>query len=138
MTRFTCFCNLSNNVRKSLSLENGSGMDREWIENGSAFSHKLFASIIFLLFLGVNYAWGANPTVTYTVTSTSAVTTSGIAPENSSATFSQTYGTAKQATAGNSFTLTLSNFNVKKVVGFQIFHALQFYARSRKPQLQSE
>lgn len=64
MTRFTCFCNLSNNVRKSLSLENGSGMDREWIENGSAFSHKLFASILFLLFIGVGSVWGTTGAIT--------------------------------------------------------------------------
>ena len=82
------------------------------------FKRVVWLLMPLLTLFNVN-AWGANPTVTYTVTSTSAVTTSGIAPENSSATFSQTYGTAKQATAGNSFTLTLSNFNVKKVVGFK-------------------
>ena len=49
---FTCLS------KKSLSNGNGLGMDREWIENGSVCSRKLFASILFLLFLGVGQAWG--------------------------------------------------------------------------------
>lgn len=41
-------------------------MDREWIENGSVCSRKLFASIIFLLFLGANNAWGLDP-ISFTI-----------------------------------------------------------------------
>ena len=57
---------------------------------------------------GVGNVWG--DTVTYTVTSKTAVSTSGTAPEGSSATYAQTYSTACQATSGNSFTLTLSKY----------------------------
>ena len=98
------------------------GIDRRLTVGSPSVLHRLsqYIAVMFLLLVGgAGNVWGTNPTVTYTVTSTSAVTTSGIAPDNSSATFSQTYGTAKQATNGNSFTLTLSNFNVKKVVGFK-------------------
>ena len=58
-------------------------------------------------------------TVTYTVSSTSAVTTSGTAPTGSSATFKNTYTTANQMTKGKSQTYTLSGYNgktIKKVV----------------------
>jgi uncharacterized protein YjdB len=58
---------------------------------------------------GVSSVWATD--VTYTVTSTSTVSTSGTAPVGSSVTYSQTYKTAKQATAGNSLTLTLSNWS---------------------------
>lgn len=80
---------------------------------------RFLTALCLLLTVSIGSAWGSNPTVTYTVTSTSTVSTSGIVPEGSSATFSQTYGTAKQATKGNSFTLTLSNLDVKKIVGFK-------------------
>ena len=58
-------------------------------------------------------------TVTYTVSSTSAVTTSGTAPTGSSATFKNTYTTANQMITGKSQTYTLSGYNgktIKKVV----------------------
>ncbi len=59
---------------------------------------------------------GASKTVTYTVTSKTAVSTSGTAPAGSSATYSQTYdGAAKQMTGGNSITLTLSNYTGKTI-----------------------
>ena len=56
----------------------------------------------------VNYGWAE--TVTYTVTSTSAVSKSGTAPTGSSASYSSTYGTACQLTKSNSMTLTLSGY----------------------------
>lgn len=54
-------------------------------------------------------------TAIYTVNSTSAVTTSGTAPSGSSASYSQSFATAKQITSGNSATLTLSGY-----AGYQI------------------
>lgn len=56
-------------------------------------------------------------TVTYTVTSSSAVTVSGDAPTGSSATYKSTYGTKYQLTAGNSMTLTLSGYTGAKITG---------------------
>lgn len=56
-------------------------------------------------------------TVTYTVTSTSAVTASGEAPSGSGATFSNTYSTKDKLTSGNSMTLTLSGYNGMIVKG---------------------
>ena len=58
--------------------------------------------------------------VTYTVTSTSTVKTTGTAPQGSSAAYSQTHGTAKQMTAGNSITLTLSGFDGKTITGASV------------------
>lgn len=59
--------------------------------------------------IGGKVAWGQT-TVTYTIGSTSSVSTSGTAPAGSSATYSQTYHTAGQMTSGNSTTLTLSSY----------------------------
>lgn len=59
-------------------------------------------------------------TATYTITSISAVSTSGQAPAGSSATFSQTYGTKFQMTSGNSMTLTLSGYQGKVVTGITL------------------
>lgn len=56
-------------------------------------------------------------TVTYTVASTTSVTTSGTAPTGSSATFKNTYTTANQMTKDNSTTLTLSGFGGYKITG---------------------
>lgn len=58
--------------------------------------------------------------VTYTVTSKTAVSTTGTPPQGSSATYSQTYGTVKQMTAGNSITLTLSGFGGKTITGASV------------------
>ena len=58
--------------------------------------------------------------VTYTVTSKTSVSISGTAPAGSSATYSQTHGTAKQATSGNSFTLTLSGYTGKKITAASV------------------
>ena len=56
-------------------------------------------------------------TVKYTVTSTSAVSVSGTAPDGSSATYSSTSNTKCQLTANNSMTLTLNGFSGKKITG---------------------
>ena len=49
-------------------------------------------------------------TVTYTVATTTSVTSTGIAPEGASATFKNTYTTKDQITSGKSQTLTLSGY----------------------------
>ena len=69
---------------------------------------SLFKSWLLLLVLmvGSSAAWADE--VTYTVTGKTTVSTSGTAPEGSSVSYSQTYNTAKQLTAGNSATLTVS------------------------------
>lgn len=59
-------------------------------------------------------------TVTYTVTSTSAVSVSGTAPSGSSATYESTYGTKCQLTGGNSMTLTLSGYAGYKITGITL------------------
>ena len=60
----------------------------------------------------------AEETVTYTVSSYSAVTVNGNAPEGSSATFKNTYTSNKvQLTKGNSMTLTLSGYAGNKITG---------------------
>ena len=58
--------------------------------------------------------------VTYTVTSTSAVSVSGIAPAGSSATYKSTYNTTFQLTKNNSMTLTLSGFAGNKITGIKL------------------
>ena len=76
---------------------------------------KRYFIIILLLTLttlGFN-GWGQ--TATYTIASTSSVTTSGTAPSGSSATYSQTYGTMYQMTSGNSTTLTLNGYAGYKI-----------------------
>lgn len=62
----------------------------------------------------------AKKTVTYTVTSTSAVSVSGDAPSGSSATYSSTYSTKCQLTGGNSMTLTLSGYQGMTVKGLTL------------------
>lgn len=61
-----------------------------------------------LLMMVVSVGWATD--VTYTVTSTNAVSTSGYAPTGSSATYKSTYGTKFQLTKGNSMVLSLSGF----------------------------
>lgn len=70
----------------------------------------------------------AKKTVTYTVTSTSAVSVSGDAPSGSSATYSSTYSTKCQLTGGNSMTLTLSGYQGMTVKGL----TLSMKSNSRK------
>ena len=63
----------------------------------------------------------AKKTVTYTVTSTSAVSVSGDAPSGSSETFSNTYTNNKnQLTGGNSMTLTLRGYQGMIVKGLTL------------------
>ena len=63
-------------------------------------------------------AWAG--TVTYTVTSTSAVSTSGTAPSGSKATYSSTYNEIAKLTEKNSMTLTLSGYAGKKITGITL------------------
>ena len=75
--------------------------------------------MLLLLLAGVaNSGWGE--TVTYTVSSTNKVTSSGTAPSGSSASYSQTYNTAGQMTANNSSTLTLSGYAGKKITAITL------------------
>jgi len=65
--------------------------------------------------------WSNSVTATYTVSSTSSVTTSGVTPEGSSATFSNTYTNNKvQITANNSMTLTLSGYEGHVIKGITL------------------
>lgn len=77
----------------------------------------LMLTLIILCSIGVGNAWGAEETVTYTITSTTAVSTDGTAPAGSSASYSQTYSTAGQATKGNTMTLTLTGFDGCTITG---------------------
>ncbi|MCR5113962.1 MAG: hypothetical protein K6A63_08505 [Acholeplasmatales bacterium] len=61
----------------------------------------------------------ADKTATYTVTSTSAVTTEN-APDGTSETYSSTYSGKCQLTSGNSMTLTLSGYAGYKVTGLTL------------------
>lgn len=63
-------------------------------------------------------AWGK--TVTYTITSTSAVSTSGTAPAGSSATFAASYSDKNQMTSGNTQTLTLSNYGIVAITNLTL------------------
>lgn len=74
--------------------------------------------LVAVILCGAGSAWGE--TVTYTVSSTKAVTTSGTAPSGSSASYSQTYGTKCQMTRGNSATLTLAGFNNLKITNITL------------------
>ena len=76
----------------------------------------LLSFLCFLLAIGGGYA----EEVTYTVTSTSAVSVSGTAPEGSSATYSSTYSTKCQLTKDNSMTLTLKGFAGNKITGIKM------------------
>ena len=63
-------------------------------------------------------AWAE--TVTYTITSSSAVSTSGTAPTGSSATFKNTYTTKDQMIGGKTMTLTLSGYAGKSISGITL------------------
>ena len=64
--------------------------------------------------------WSLGNKVTYTVTSTTAVSSSGTTPTGSTASYSQTYGTASQITSGNSITLTLSGYQGKSITAASV------------------
>lgn len=81
---------------------------------------RFFLSLCLMI---VGCLWGSAAwaeTVTYTVTSTSAVSTSGTAPSGSKATYSSTYATTAQLTKDNSMTLTLSGYAGKKITGITL------------------
>ena len=60
-------------------------------------------------------------TVTYTVASTTSVTTTGDAPNGSTATFNNTYSSNKeQLTGGNKMTLTLSGYDGMTITGITL------------------
>lgn len=84
------------------------------------FFLSLCLLMLFSFFGGCNLAWAQGTTVTYTVSSTSAVTTSGTAPSGSSATFNNTYTTKDQLTKGYKMTLTLSGYAGKKITGLSL------------------
>jgi len=82
--------------------------------NKSALKTFIISVLLVLSIFCSNMSFGQS-TATYTITSTSAVTTSGTAPSGSSATYSQTYTTAKQITSGKTATLTLSGYAGYKI-----------------------
>lgn len=59
-------------------------------------------------------------TAMYTVSSTSAVTSSGTVPTSSNASYSQTFSTAGQITKGKTATLTLSGYAGNKITGITL------------------
>lgn len=63
---------------------------------------------------------GVKKIATYTVTSTSAVSVSGVTPSGSSATYSSTYSSKCQLTKGSSMTLTLSGYEGMIVKGITL------------------
>lgn len=64
--------------------------------------------------------WSNSATVTYTITSTSSVSTTGTAPVGSTAVYTQTHSTVTQMTSGNSMTLTLSGYQGRIVKGITL------------------
>ena len=66
------------------------------------------------LFLFSLMGWGQN-TAIYSVLTTNSVTASGVTPSGSSSTYTQSYGTVKQMTSGNSASLTLSGYAGYKI-----------------------
>lgn len=97
-------------VALATSKNNGARVAREWL--------KYAAMFVMLFIIGIGNVWGE--TVTYTITSKTAVSTSGTAPAGSSASYSQTYSTAGQATKGNTMTLTLTGFDGCTITGVSI------------------
>ncbi len=81
-------------------------------ETKNNFKQITFVLTLLLLMMG---KIGLGQTATYTIASTSSVTTSGTAPSGSSATFSNTYTTKEQLTAGKVATLTLSGYAGYKI-----------------------
>ena len=76
------------------------------------FKTTRFLALLFLLYSFIS--WGQN-TVTYTVATTSSVTTSGTAPAGSSASYTQSFNTAKQIAKNNNAVLTLSGYTNKEI-----------------------
>lgn len=83
-------------------------------------SQRFFLSLCLMI---VGCLWGSAAwaeSVTYTVTSNSAVSTSGTAPSGSKATYSSTYNEIAKLTEKNSMTLTLSGYAGKKITGITL------------------
>lgn len=76
--------------------------------------------LLFCMIVGIGSAWGETKSVTYTITSTSAVSASENAPDGSSATFYQTYNNRFQMTKGNNMTLTLAGYDGKKITAITL------------------
>lgn len=76
-----------------------------------------FSMLLLCLVVGLS-AWGE--TVTYTVSSITEVSTSGTAPNGSSATYSSTYSNKCQLTSGKVMTLTLSGFSGQKITSIKL------------------
>jgi len=74
--------------------------------------------LVAMILCAVTGAWADE--VTYTITSKNTLSTTGTAPDGSSATIVETYGTSKQMTGGNSQTLTLTGFNGYKVTNITL------------------
>jgi hypothetical protein len=70
--------------------------------------------LIGCLFLISLMGWGQN-TAIYSVSTTNSVTASGVSPSGSSSSYTQTFGTVKQMTSGNSASLTLSGYAGYKI-----------------------
>jgi len=81
-------------------------------KNQNRFLQIAFVFTLLLVMVG---KVGVGQTATYTISSKTAVTTSGTAPSGSSATYSQTYTTTGQMTSGKSTTLTLTGYAGYKI-----------------------
>ena len=99
---------------RRLTVGSPSGMTAKLQVN----SFMRFAVVLTLIFtIGVGNVWGAEETVTYTISSTTAVSTSGTAPTGSSASYSQKSSTKGQADANETMTLTLTGFDGCTITG---------------------
>ncbi len=86
-----------------------------------AFFAMVMLGLFAFAFTSTTKVNAAASSVTYTVTSKTEVSTSGTAPQGSSATYSQTYTTtAGQATSGNSMTLSLTGWTGYKITGITL------------------
>lgn len=79
---------------------------------------KSWVTLLILFVIGIGNAWGTE--VTYTITSTSAVSKTGTEPTGATAKYSSTYATKEQLTNSNSMTLTLSGFDSYKITGLTL------------------
>ena len=76
--------------------------------------------LMLVLLLGGGNAKTWAETVTYTISSKNTLTTTGTAPNGSSASIAETYSTSCQMTSGNSQTLTLSGYNGYKITNITL------------------
>ena len=82
------------------------------------YSKTIRLLLVMFLTLTASTTWGAE--VTYTVSSTSAVTKTGTAPAGSNATYTSTYTTKCQLIKDKSMTLTLSGYDGCKITGLTL------------------